>query len=359
MESVSDLPRRWWLFSPTLDLLAFLAPALLAGLALLAGFRFGFLQSDSPEWTWICSVLLVDVAHVWSTGFRTYFDPKEFRERAVLYVATPLLSWLVGVGLYSFGPLVFWRCMAYLAVWHFVRQQYGWVVLYRRRLGEFDRAGHLLDSATIYLATIYPLIYWHCHLPRKFWWFVNQDFQVLPIANVSWLASLFGIASLACQILYWGRSFQRRWSGFTNPGKDLVVLTTTLCWYVGIVALNSDYAFTVTNVLIHGIPYMVLVYCWQSHRQMEEPQSAWQRVGRNWLGFLLTLWALAYFEEMFWDRAIWHDRPWLFGESWELASLQVILVPLLAVPQITHYVLDGFIWKRRHDSELAMTNTAA
>ena len=25
------------------------------------------------------------------------------------------------------------------------------------------------------------------------------------------------------------------------------------------------------------------------------------------------------------------------------------LVPLLALPQITHYILDGFIWKIRHD----------
>jgi hypothetical protein len=24
-----------------------------------------------------------------------------------------------------------------------------------------------------------------------------------------------------------------------------------------------------------------------------------------------------------------------------------VLVPLLAVPQITHYVLDGFLWRRR------------
>jgi hypothetical protein len=26
-----------------------------------------------------------------------------------------------------------------------------------------------------------------------------------------------------------------------------------------------------------------------------------------------------------------------------------IIVPLLSVPQITHYVIDGFIWKMRKD----------
>jgi hypothetical protein len=65
--------------------------------------------------------------------------------------------------------------------------------------------------------------------------------------------------------------------------------------------------------------------------------------------FLLTLWLLAYVEEMFWDRGVWHDRAWLFGSAWNLESLKVWLVPLLALPQLTHYVLDGFIWRRKNN----------
>ena len=48
----------------------------------------------------------------------------------------------------------------------------------------------------------------------------------------------------------------RPWS----PGKSLVVATTWLSWWVGIVVFDSDYAFTVTNVLIHGVPYLALVW---------------------------------------------------------------------------------------------------
>ena len=40
------------------------------------------------------------------------------------------------MALYSRGELVFWRALAYLAVFHFVRQQYGWMALYRARMGE-------------------------------------------------------------------------------------------------------------------------------------------------------------------------------------------------------------------------------
>ncbi len=36
-----------------------------------------------------------------------------------------------------------------------------------------------------------------------------------------------------------------------------------------------------------------------------------------------------------------------FGSGFSLEAVEMWLVPLLAVPQLTHYVLDGFIWKRR------------
>ena len=60
---------------------------------------------------------------------------------------------------------------------------------------------------------------------------------------------------------------------------------------------------------------------------------------------------MAYMEEFFWERAIWQERTWLFGESWNVESLHMFLIPLLAVPQATHYILDGFIWKRRQNPE--------
>src|SRR5690606_8885720 len=105
-----------------------------------------------------------------------------------------------------------------------------------------------------------------------------------------------------------------------NPGKDVVVLTTALCWYIGIVAINSDFAFTVTNVVIHGVPYMVLVY-WYNVRPGGKDNSTpapLQRLPGSWrkaIGFLATLWLLAYVEELLWDRSVWQERPWLFGGS--------------------------------------------
>lgn len=342
-------PRALWLFSARVDLSVFLGSAAVSLALLPLGAYLGLLEgtdTSAPEWTWVTMVLLIDVAHVWATGFRVYFDPAEFRRRTLLYVAVPVLAYVAGIALYSESEQLFWRVLAYVAVFHFVRQQYGWVALYRVRVGERDRLGSWLDAAAVYLATVYPLIYWHAHLPRKFWWFLPGDFVELPtaveriLAPVYWLVlALYAIRSLHQWIIL------RK----PNPGKDVVVGTTALCWYVGIVSYNSDFAFTVTNVIIHGVPYFALVY-WYRVNTADEP---WKpgRTGRL-LMFFATLWLLAYMEELLWDRGVWHRREWLFGESWNLAGWRMWLVPLLALPQITHYVLDGFIWKRKSNPGL-------
>lgn len=314
--------------------------------ALALGHSLGILHQDSPDWTWIYAVLLVDVAHVWSTGFRVYFDREELTRRRVLYFGVPFLSLLLGIVLYSIGSAFFWRVLAYLAVWHFVRQQYGWVALYRRRAGEPRDWSFYVDAVTIYAATVYPLLWWHAHLPRRFWWFLEDDFARLPL---EWVVALWP--------LYWSilglYLLKAVWSyaqGRGHPGKDSVVITTWLCWYLGIVKFNSDYAFTVTNVLIHGIPYMALVYWYrqQRSRDSETPPSRWKR----FVAPMLTVWVLAFAEEMLWDRGVWHERSWLFGSPWDMQGVELLLVPLLCVPQLTHYILDGIIWKRRETPDL-------
>jgi hypothetical protein len=125
-----------WLFSAPIDLSVFLGSAVVSLLLLAVGWQFGFLNDESPDWTWISAVLLIDVAHVWSTSFRVYFDAEEFKRRIWLYVLVPVFGYLIGVALYSESELTFWRVLALLAVFHFVRQQFGWINLYRAKLKE-------------------------------------------------------------------------------------------------------------------------------------------------------------------------------------------------------------------------------
>lgn len=341
-----------WLFSPALDLAVFGGTAVVALALVLVPHG-----TAEPAWSWIVGVLLVDVAHVWSTAFVVYLDPAEWKRRPVLYAGVPLACLGGGILLYAFGgPLWFWRVVAYLAVFHFIRQQYGWVRLYRARAGERDRLGALLDGATIYLATLYPLLHWHAHLPREFAWMRDGDFAPgVPPA----LATAAGLALATLLLVYLLRAALAARRAPPNWGKHLVVATTTACWYLGIVATDSDYAFTVTNVFIHGIPYLVLVHLYARRvAASSSPPRAdlGALLSRAAVPFLATLWAIAYLEELLWDRAVWQDHPWLFGEPGSLSSTlshhHAWLVPLLAVPQLTHYVLDGFLWRRGSNPNL-------
>src|SRR5678815_1717365 len=107
-----------WLFSKKIDLTVFLGSAIVSILLLAVGWRLGILDSESPEWTWVSAVLLIDVAHVWSTSFRVYFDKEEVRRRLWLYLLVPVFGYALGVALYSEGELVFWKALAVVAVFH-------------------------------------------------------------------------------------------------------------------------------------------------------------------------------------------------------------------------------------------------
>ena len=344
-----------WLFSRNVDLSVFLGSAAVSLLALWIGARAGVLYGETPDWAWVPAVLMIDVAHVWSTVFRVYLDKDEMRRRPALYWTVPAIGLAIGIALYSEGELVFWRALAYVAVFHFVRQQYGWVALYRAKAGEHGTAGRWIDTIAIYAASVYPLLYWHAHLPRRFWWFMAHDFTALPgllakvAAPIYWLAmSAYAVKSIHAWFI------QKK----GNPGKDIVLVTTAVCWYAGIVAYNSDYAFTVTNVVIHGVPYFALIY-WYSRRRMEQTggRGIYRMFAHGPLLFLASLWAIAYIEELVWDRGVWQDRSWLFGAAWEIGEWKLLLVPLLALPQLTHYVLDGFVWKRRNNPDFALLSS--
>ncbi len=340
----------YWLFSKGTDLTVFLGSAALSLILLAVGWQAGILNGDSPEWTWISAVLLIDVAHVWSTSFRVYFDKDELRRRFWLYLLVPLAGYAIGVALYSEGELVFWKVLAIIAVFHFIRQQYGWVNLYRRKLGETERWTWWVDASAVYLASIYPLAFWMTQLPRNFEWFVQNDFIPLPaiVEKILFPIYLVALTTYAVKSMY-----QYVIDGFLNIGKDIVVATTAVCWYVGIVYFNSDYAFTVTNVIIHGIPYFALIYVYAQYKR-ESSGRVYRTLSSNWMVFLATLWALAYVEELFWHRGVWHEKQWLFGADWDWGKLKMYLVPLLALPQLTHYVLDGFIWRRGSHPEFRL-----
>jgi len=343
------LPASPWLWSRTTDVAVFGGSAALA----LALVPLSPVLSDGgalSAWGFLALVVAVDVAHVWSTLFRTYLDREELLRRPALYAGAPLACFTGGVALHLVSSAWFWRALAYVAVFHFVRQQVGWVAVYRARAGERSTVDRAIDDAAIYLSTLYPLAWWHAHLPRGFEWFVEGDFASFAVSPT--FVSAIGVLEVIALSVYAIRAVERGVRGTWNCGKHLVVATTALTWFTGIVATNTDFQFTAANVIVHGVPYTALLYVYAKERAADRPRATVASTMKlGFAGFYGLLVSLAFAEEMVWDRLVWHAHPTLFGgtvDGEELGRIaKAVVVPLLAVPQATHYILDAVLWRSK------------
>jgi hypothetical protein len=260
----------------------------------------------------------------------------------------PAATWIVGIAIYAvFGPTIFWSGIAYFAIYHFVRQQYGFLMLYRR--GEpTGTLSYRIDQAAIYLATIYPLVYWHTY-PRNFQWFSDFDVIHIPVTWPEHVCRALYVLTLGSFLI----KEANRWrvTGQLNVGKCLLLIATAAAWGTGIILFNGDLTFTLINVLAHGIPYMALIWVYQ-YRKRSNPAYQENRFLKFFQVkyipiYVLIVMGFSYFEEAIWDWFVWQEHANIFGPFYVPASatVLVILVPFLTMPQATHYVLDAFIWR--------------
>jgi hypothetical protein len=344
-----------WLKGPAFDLSFILLPSFISvGIAFVFADVLGA-TAGVPLWAWLIFILGIDVSHVYSTLFRTYFNSNELRENKSLLTLIPVIVWLIGVGLYSVHSMLFWRVLTYVAVFHFIRQQYGFLRLYCR--GEVSsNKDRWLAASVIYLAALYPIIYWHCHQPRNFHWFIDGDF-ILGLPAI--FSQAIGFIYLAVIIAYFLNELLNIKKNIPfNVPKNAIVIGTAASWYAGIVHFNGDMTFTITNVVSHGIPYMALVWLYGERQKdrLDSPLILGKFSYRVFFSrislplFLAVLLLFGFIEEGLWAGFVWREHLEAFGIFARLPEITARdtlswLVPLLTLPQATHYVLDGFIWK--------------
>ncbi|MFN3403809.1 MAG: hypothetical protein ACK40G_06920 [Cytophagaceae bacterium] len=347
-----------WIHSKSLDGLFILFPPFAVLLLIIFLPEYFNDSAEVNPLSWFILILLIDVAHVYSTLYRTYFDPAVINKHKKLLYNIPLLSWIAGVVLYEIDAMLFWRVLAYIAVFHFIRQQYGFMKIYSRKENN-SVLFRTTDIVTIYAATLYPIIYWHLNPGRNFQWFVKGDFiqfsnnLVSDVLHYIYFIVLGNYIVKEVYVSYKERKF--------NIPKNVLIAGTVLSWYIGIVYYNGDLIFTMLNVVSHGIPYMALIwiYGYKTHNKSEKVNRSgvnayvFRRGGI--ILFVVIIILLAYIEEAFWDKLVWNSHPQIFGiinTTIQISSKNIlaIVIPLLTVPQLTHYIIDGFIWKIKQDN---------
>ena len=335
-----------FLFSRNIDLTFLYLPLFL----LWGSFIFlpeNVIHGELSMAVWVIFVLGIDVSHVWSTLFRTYFSKSEFRNHKMFLIISPLVIFASVFVLTYFSITLFWTLLAYLAVFHFIKQQYGFLALYRIRTKSFvKKSRKWLDKLVIYGATVIPVILWHLNPNTQLAWFVEGDFlsiKLTPIVYTVFQASLSVL--YAFYLIYW--IYINLKEKTLRIGIALWVFFTILNWYGAIVFLNSDFIFTTTNVVAHGVPYFVLMAYYKS----KEDETIRKYNFLKWLSIIFfTVLLFAFVEEYLWDTLLFEEKPEVFGEAWNLEAnqspaLRALFFALLALPQIWHYFADGIIWK--------------
>ena len=343
-----------WLFSKRLDIVFLFVPVWLVW---FWAFNSELEGQYLPLWAWVVFILLIDVAHVWSTLFRSYCSKQDLKSHKGKLIWLPIVLLPVLFLLACFSIQLFWGCLAYFAIFHFMKQQYGFMKLYDLKLGlsKLKKVFKLVpDKLVIYVGMIYPILYWHLDTNRSFNWFVEGDFLYFNSPSLTtFFTSKLIVVSYLFLLVWWNIQevwLSRKVEKSLPWGKMLWVSTTYLNWFVGIVYFNSDYVFSVTNVVAHGVPYLLLVLFYKK-KELDIKASKNRRYKLLWF-IIPTVFICAFVEEYFWDMLINLEKqdffqsilPY-FTELGDNYLLIAFFTALLSLPQVLHYVFDSFIWK--------------
>jgi hypothetical protein len=346
-------PRNPWILSRSQDLIWFHG-SVLAGLLLLACFALLPPLRDSTYAPAHPAVLLLllwgvvfDGTHVWGTYARSYLAPDADSRRglparaswSIIFVG-PIIA-LLDAALLPQGPSQLgsagwlfggFLLFAYLyAYWHLVRQHYGLLVLYQRRLGESSR----LDAAVLWLGCLYP--YLRFALSDDF---ARSGLPVLFSSRVYLYLARLGLdvasaaAALVLLILLARRFFHQP---ERSPGPRELLLATVISFHMLVFSfLDNLLTITATLTIFHNLQYHRIV--WQHERGHGRiPSGSLARylacgliLGGLWYGPRVMGVAVA-------DSVLL--RKVLLGLGWGVA--------------FHHYLVDGRIWRVRRTPSVA------
>ncbi len=336
-------------------------PMLLAAASLLP---FSFLRGkEIPLPVFLFVIVAFDVSHVWATIYRTYMDKAEVKRRPWLYLGSVPILFFFAFRLHLHGAETFWTILAYVAIFHFIKQLYGFVAIYRLRAQEKGAFDYYLDKWTLWAGALGPILVWHASPRRQFDWFNagEQFIAKLPPHIVSDLmVAYYGIAIV--YVLRQIQIFVQR--QHVNVGKNLVMVASWISWAVGISMADAPIVSAAFINLLHGIPFLVIVwvYCrrkWhgslvKSAEQVVDSPSLpkagrWIRIltkRQNLAAFFLLIFGFAILEEGLWDGLVWrHYIPESMQPEQLSPWLLSLVVATLSLPQIVHYFLDAYIWR--------------
>lgn len=341
----SYLNKYQWMVSPKFDLSVFLGPILFA--SLISPFAYLYYPSSIPLWAFVSIIVLFDVAHVWATNYKVYFDSIEVRRRPFFYLFPIPFFFALSYGVVLYSENLYWTILAYVAVFHFIKQPWGFISIYKRKFNEKTKLDLYFDKYMVWSAGLYPVFIWHGSPGRVFDWFnAGESFIMkLPSKVIPFLYSfyLLGIILYILRQTY----IYKKHKQFNLP-KHVLMFAIYLTWALGIYMTNPIISAAFLN-LFHGVPFFAIIWLYSKNKYLDQykvyPNISKIFQSKSIIIFVGVVFLPALIEEFFWDQLIWHI--YLPESSWITVNYQLkaLFIALLSLPQIIHYWLDMFIWK--------------
>lgn len=341
-ENTHQDPRatRGLVFGAKEDVLVFALPAL-AALGLVALFTFTRLNRSAPAHSMVIFAFLVllDKAHVYSTVFRTYADGAVRQRWRRSFTLVPIaviaiLSVIAFIDRHAAGHLVAW-----FAIYHFVRQQYGWMA-WATASARDTRWARLLSLAMIYNATLFPIIWAMSHGGAA--WFLPGDFpDLFPEIVGEALVPLHILITIAFLV-----------KGGLTRTKAYIAASTWLAWCLPFIFLPTRHRWfmgMILQTLVHGVPYLLLLYRYARRRFTIPGTWTYRAANGPGIGVSYIVFCLAAVIESL--GVTWLMAQPVTADIGPALGLGVVFA-LLSTMQVTHFVLDAYIWRRSLDPSL-------
>jgi hypothetical protein len=328
-----------WIISARTDLVWFIG-SVLTSYALLALYVFKIVPLVPMVAAW---AVLIDAPHVFGTLSRTYFDREERRGRKRLLLGS-LVFFLVGpLAVLAGAGFVFFFIAALWAYYHLVKQHYGFMVLYKKKNRDLDRADNALDRALLLSTFTYPFVY-----------FIARDSEALArvppalIGALGYLEMALLALTIVAALAWLGRQAQRalRGEALNLPKYLLLAAAIPMHWVVLLTPMpHKPIAIVAILTIYHNLQYHRLIWFhnqkYASCTQGRERYGAAELISRRLLHYVA-------FGLLF---GLWYQVPRQYvnhitGETTFYAQVASSFFWGYA---LIHYYLDSKIWRVRRD----------
>lgn len=325
-------------FSLKMDCLAFMS---FIPICLLFYFFFETtlfsLPKQPPIWFFILGWTLVDGSHVYSTFLVSYADESMFTKLKTVFLGVPLALLVSGfLFQYSGDPTYFYYFLAYLAMIHFIRQEYGWMKIATHFDSSSPKWLKHLDITTSYAMTILPML-WYTRKTEKAFWYQSGDLVSTPdfLSSISLPLFWFVVMVFLC-----ANAFHIYKTRTINISKCLVFINTFFGWYVSRVFVQNTYLAVWLSIFHHGLPYYFLVF---KAERVSRKIKILESIG-NYKYPLMYLSCAAVFY-LFLHA---HSGNHFVQKLEENVVLKSVIYAIAVMPQMTHFILDAFVWKKKY-----------